>query len=273
VNQRVVVQSDERGVRTLLLDAPERRNAFDGSIVARLTAEFDQASAAPDVRVVVLRGAGPVFCAGGDIAWMRRCGSAGPEERRQQAGLISDLFTAIDQCHKPTVAVVQGAAIGGAVGLLAACDLVIAERGAAIGMSEGALGIVPACAAPVILAKIGSSHARRLFLTGMRIPAPEAQTMGLVHELVPSAEHLAAALEATLKQLLSISPEAQRTAKALLRRLRGGFGDPSNAAREFTVDVLSDSWASTDGQEGMAAFLEKRSPRWNRISGSANTEG
>lgn len=264
MNPRLTTQTDARGILTVTLQVPDRRNAFDAALVTAMTAAFAAASSNPDVRVVVLRGCGPVFCAGGDIEWMRQCGAGNPVQRHEYAAIIADLFSTVDQCRKPTVAVVQGAAIGGAVGLLAACDIVIAERQAAIGMSEGTLGIVPACAAPVVMAKIGVSHARRLFLTGIRITALEAQSMGLVHQVVPTAADLDAALEATLKQLLTISPEAQRTAKGLLRELQPGLVNHTEAVRKLTVDVLCESWASDDGQEGMAAFLEKRPPRWNR---------
>lgn len=262
MSEHLLTSTDSRGILTVTLNRPRKRNAFDSAMVEALISTFGRASIDDAVRVVVLQGNGPVFCSGGDIDWMRQCGSAEPSACLERATSISDLFDSLDLCTKPTVAAVQGAALGGAVGLLASCDFVIAAADTVIGTSEASLGIVPACLAPFLLAKIGPAHTRRLLLTGSRITADEAFRIGLVHQVVLTSAATSEAIASLIEELLSVSPMAQTAAKSLLRLIVHGEAQKFRDVRHATIQTLAESWASPDGQEGMAAFLEKRYPQW-----------
>ncbi len=256
---------DPRGVFTVTLNRPEVRNAFDDSVLEALRDALEQAHTTPEVRLVVLRGEGPVFCAGGDVRWMAQLADAGHRESVRSARRIVDVFTAIAQCAKPVVCVVQGAAIGGGVGLVAASDLVIASASALFGLSEARLGLVPACVAPFLLAKVGASHARRLLLTGERISADEGLRVGLVHYVVPPTESLDTALERRLHHMLLCGPSALSHAKRLLAEL-----SPVEQSLFFestlghVSQTMAELWISAEGREGMQAYLEKRPPAWAR---------
>lgn len=254
--------TDSKGVLTVALNRPGRRNAFEETMIRAMIDLFGTASTEPSVRLVRLQGNGSVFCAGGDIVWMSECARATLAIRREKAGLIYDLFDTLDRCQKPIVCAVQGAALGGAVGLVAGCDVVVATHDAMIGVSEAARGIVPACLMPLLLRKIGASHTRRLFLSARRIAAEEAQAIGLVHYVTDCTASLTTCTEAMVSELLGVSVHAQSAAKSLCRRLTLDTGHGAARNRSEVVHALADSWASADAQEGMRAFLEKRSPVW-----------
>jgi methylglutaconyl-CoA hydratase len=226
---------------------PERRNAFDASLIAGLTAAFADVG---DARAVLLAGDGPSFSAGADVDWMRSSADLTYEENVADALRLRAMLEAIDSCPAPVVARVQGHALGGGCGLLACCDAVVAERNAQFAFSEVKLGIVPAVISPFALAKIGSSAARRYFVTGERFGAEIALRIGLVHEV---ADDLDAAVEAVLGELLSAGPAAARGAKELARA--------PHTAQETAVRIAAHR-TSPEGQEGLRAFLEKRAPNW-----------
>ena len=226
---------------------PERRNAFDASLIAELTAAFDDVG---DARAVVLAGDGLSFSAGADVDWMRSSVELSYDENVADALQLRGMLDAIDACPAPVVARVQGHALGGGCGLVACCDIVVAERSAVFAFSEVKLGIVPAVISPFALAKIGPSAARRYFLTGERFDAEAALHIGLVHEV---ADDLDAAVDAVVAELLSAGPEAARGAKELARA--------PLTARE-TAERIAAHRTSTEGQEGLRAFLEKRTPGW-----------
>ena len=231
----------------IVLARPERRNAFDAALIAELTMAFVDVG---DVRAVVLTGDGPSFSAGADVEWMRSSAELSYEENVADALRLRALLDAIDGCPAPVVAGVQGHALGGGCGLVACCDIVVAETGTQFAFSEVKLGIVPAVISPFALAKIGPGAARRYFVTGERFSADVALRIGLVHEVT---DDLAGAVDRVLGELLTAGPEATRAAKELARAPR--------SAHE-TAERIATHRASAEGQEGLRAFLEKRAPGW-----------
>jgi methylglutaconyl-CoA hydratase len=248
----------EGPVARVLLARPEARNAFDGATVDALAEAFRDLSVREDVRVVVLGGEGPVFCAGADLAWMKTVAGLSTEQNLAEARTLAALFAAIDRSPKPVVARVQGAALGGGSGLVAVADVVVAASDAVFGFTEVRLGLVPAVISPFVIAKIGVSAARELFLTGERFRAERARAIGLVQHVV-ATEDLDAVVADRVQQLLQGAPGALAAAKALVRELAGG---PDDAFAERTAAVIAERRASAEGREGLAAFLEKRKPRW-----------
>jgi methylglutaconyl-CoA hydratase len=210
--------------------------------------------------VVVLTGEGDFFCAGADIGYMRDTAEFSYEENLEDARKLAAMFRAIDECPKPVVARVWGAAIGGGVGLVAAADVVVAEEGTVFAFSEVRLGISPATIAPFVLRKVGQSQTRTLFLTGERFDAARACEIGLVHEVV-AEEDLDTLVQEKVVGLLSGGPEALAVTKALLRDLRDA--DPGEAT-EIMARRIAELRTGEEGQEGLGAFLEKREPSWKQ---------
>jgi methylglutaconyl-CoA hydratase len=243
------------------LDRPATRNAFDASLIAELQEAFAALAAGPSdaLRGVVLAGEGPVFCAGADVEWMRAAVGLSVEDNERDAAAMQAMFAVIDACPVPLIARVQGAALGGGMGLCAVADVVIATAESTFGFTETTLGIVPAVISTFVVPKIGESHARALFATGQRFDAARALRIGLVHEVVADVVTLDARVDALLGQLRAAGPEAARAAKALIRDLRTLDADE---ARHHAVRLIAERRASAEGQEGLAAFLAKRAPRW-----------
>lgn len=246
-------------VERLTLNRPEVRNAFNEELIAELTAWAHATRQDRSVRVVVVSGAGPVFCAGADAAWMSKSVNYSEEDNIADARRTSAMFAAINQLPVPVIGRVQGAAIGGGAGLAAVCDIVVADEQAVFAFSEVKLGIVPAVISPFVLAKIGTSAARELFLTGRRFTARHARDIGLVHTLVRQDE-LDVAVDSVIREVLTASPVAIAEAKRLVADVNGL--SPDDAA-ELTSRVLARCRASADGQEGLRAFLDKRKPGWS----------
>jgi methylglutaconyl-CoA hydratase len=234
-------------VLRIAMARPERRNAFDASLIDELGAAFADVG---DARAVLLTGDGPSFSAGADVEWMRSSVELSFEENVADALRLRAMLDAIDNCPAPVVARVQGHALGGGCGLVACCDIVVAESSALFAFSEVKLGIVPAVISPFALAKIGTSAARRWFVTGERFSADVALRIGLIHEI---ADDLDAAAARILSELLSAGPDAARAAKELARA-------PQSA--EETAHRIARQRTSPEGQEGLRAFLEKRKPNW-----------
>jgi methylglutaconyl-CoA hydratase len=259
----VVLVERQGPVARAILNRPNVRNAFDERVIAALTAwaaDVARAADAGDVRVAVIAGAGPVFSAGADLAWMQKMRGYTRDENVRDAETAAAMFAALDALPVPLVGRIQGAALGGGAGLAAVCDLVAAADDAVFGFTEVRLGILPAVISPFVLAKIGMSAARALFLSGTRFPAPLAHRIGLVHEVVPAAE-LDAVVEALVGDLLQGAPSAQRCVKALLRDIAGR---PPADVRALTSAALADQRVSAEGQDGLVAFLEKRKAAWVR---------
>ncbi|MFZ0574572.1 MAG: enoyl-CoA hydratase-related protein [Candidatus Cybelea sp.] len=242
------------GIARVTLARPEARNAFNAETIEQLHDVFARITAADDVRAVVLAGEGKVFCGGADIGWMRESLELSFDANVADAERMSDMFRTIDNCPKPVIGQIHGAALGGGAGLAAVCDVTIAADDAIFGFTEVKLGIIPAVISPFVLAKIGASHARALFLTGERFDARRAKHIGLVHEVVPAVE-LGAAVEHCLEELFTAGPAAVRAAKLLIRRVIDNDYDESRA---ITARAIAQQRIGTEGQEGLRAFLERR---------------
>jgi methylglutaconyl-CoA hydratase len=249
-------------VARVTLARPQVRNAFDATLIAELRAAFAAlAREAPDaLRAVVLAGDGETFSAGADIGWMRAAMALDVEGNEQDAMAMAEMFEAIDTCPVPVIARVQGAALGGGMGLCAVSDLVVAESGARFGFTETRLGILPAVIAPFVIAKIGETHARALFPGGRRFDALRAQRIGLVHEVVEGDAALDLAVDAAIADILASGPTAVRAAKAIVREVRGlGHG----SSKWHTARVIARQRVSEEAREGFAAFTEKRGATWS----------
>lgn len=253
-------RTGDGAVITVTLARPEAHNALNAALVEELTRCFEELAEDERVRVVVLEGEGRSFCAGADVGYMRDTAGFSYEENLKDARRLAEMFWVLDECPKPVVAKVRGAAIGGGAGLVAVADVAVAEEGARFAFPEVWLGIAPATIAPFVVRKVGASHARSLFLTGERFDARRAREVGLVHEVAPEAG-LDAAVEEKLDHLLRGGPVAQATVKGLLRRLE--TTEPMEQPG-LTARVISEIRTGEEGQEGLAAFLDKREPRWRR---------
>jgi methylglutaconyl-CoA hydratase len=247
------------GVVWLTLSRPAIHNAFDDRQIAELTAAFCDLAGDDTVRAVVLTGAGRSFSAGADLNWMQRTTTYSEAENFRDANALAALMKALYEFPQPTVARVNGAALGGGTGLVACCDVVIAGEDALFGTTEVRLGIMPAVIGPYVIAAIGARQARRLMLTGERITAHDAARIGLVHEVV-AADQLDAAVEKILSHLLKGGPRALAAAKRLVHDLAG---------RPIDGDLIADTArriaalrATPEAREGLSAFLEKRKPGW-----------
>lgn len=251
------VQLETQGdVTTVRLHRPEVRNALDESLISELTHAFGNLPSS--TRVVVLAGAGAAFSAGADAQWMKRSRSFTREENERDAAALAALLKAVDECPCPTVARVHGAALGGGVGLVAACDIAIADEQATFGFPEVRLGLVPAVISTFVLPRIGVRAARRYFLTGERFGAPQAAALGLVHETAVG-DALDARVAGIVNELRQGAPRALGAAKALLRTVTGLSKDLAIAE---SIRTISELRVSPEAQEGLSAFLEKRKPNW-----------
>ena len=255
--ERLELETDGEVAR-VWLNRPEVRNAFDGLMVTELRRVFDELGADEALRVIVLGGRGKAFSAGADLEWMKAVAEFGHEDNVRDARALADVFLAISRSPKPVVARVQGAALGGGAGLVAACDIAVAALGTRFGFSEVRLGLVPAVISPYVIGRIGESAARELFLTGERFDAEQARDMGLVRAVVPETE-LDAAVGERVGELLLAGPCAIAEAKALIREVSGRRVED---VQSDTVERIASIRASEEGREGLRAFLEKRKPRW-----------
>lgn len=246
------------GILSITLNRPDVHNAFNEELIAEaidLFSNLDPGSA----RAIVLRANGPNFCAGADLNWMSRMVSYTREENIRDSSLLAKMYALINECPLPVVGRIQGAAIGGGVGLVAVCDVAIAMTDSKFGLSEVKLGILPAVISPYVIAKIGESHARALFFTGERFEADRALRIGLVHRLAETVEELDAAVYETTTNLRASGPEAVRACKQLVTYVASH--DLADAV-PYTIEAIATRRVSSEGQEGMKAFLEKRKASW-----------
>jgi methylglutaconyl-CoA hydratase len=258
---RVEREGKGGAVVRVVLDRPEVHNAFDAELIDALRRTFERLGEEPAtrLRVVVLMGEGPSFCAGADVRWMRASLDLSVEQNEADAMTLAEMLEAIDRCPVPVIARVHGAALGGGMGLCAVSDLVIAEAGAKFGFTETRLGILPAVISPFVIAKIGETHARALFPGGKRFDATRALRIGLVHEVVEGIDGLDRAVAGAVHDLLAAGPTAVRAAKAVVREVRGL---PHQSTRWHTARLIATQRTGAEGQEGLRAFLEKRQPGW-----------
>ena len=246
-------------VATVTLNRPKAHNAFDDALVVELTRTFEYLGTRKDVQVVVLAGRGKSFSAGADLAYMKRAAGFSEAQNIVDARAVADLLMVLGGLPKPTVALVQGPAYGGGVGLVSACDIAIAAEGVSFALTEVRLGLIPAVISPFVVRAIGDSYSRRFMLTGERFGAETALRIGLVHEVVP-AKALEGRGAEVVQTLLRCSPDAQRRVKALIDAVSGRPID--DALADDVARRIAAARASEDGKEGIAAFLEKRPPRW-----------
>ncbi|QTP61257.1 enoyl-CoA hydratase/isomerase family protein [Billgrantia antri] len=253
---------DDRGVARLTLNRPEVHNAFDDSLIAELNEHLDKlhdAARHGEVRVVVLGSEGKSFSAGADLNWMKRMVEYDFEGNLADSRKLSQLMHGLDTLPCPTVCRVQGAAFGGAVGLAACCDIVIASEKAKFCLSEVKIGLSPAVISPYVQRALGARQMRRFALTAEVIDADQSLELGLAHQIV-GHDHIDEAVEGMIATLLAGSPQAQRATKALLAEV--ARDSDSKATREHTCRVISELRVSAEGQEGLASFFEKRRPAW-----------
>jgi methylglutaconyl-CoA hydratase len=244
----------------ITMNRPERHNAFDDALIGELTEAFRSMEADDGIRVIVLSGAGKSFSAGADLNWMKRMAGFSMDENRRDAMGLGALMRTIAHSRKPTIARVQGAALGGGVGLVACCDIAVATQSATFALSEARLGLIPAVISPYVVAAIGERAARRYFLTAERFEAAEAWRLGLVHEITPNEAELDEKIGAIVEALLACSPASQKEAKDLIRAVSGR--PVTSELIQDTAERIAKIRSSPEGREGVAAFLEKRRASW-----------
>jgi methylglutaconyl-CoA hydratase len=254
---QTIETSNDQGVFTIFLNRPDLHNAFNKIMLEELVYCFENMG--EDVLCVILRGRGKSFCAGVDLNWMKAVSQNSYETNYQESLLLSKCFLGIYQCSRPTIAVVHGVALGGANGLLSACDLAYCTDDATFSLSEVKIGIVPACISPYVIKRVGEYSAKELMLTGRRIHGKEAEGFRLVNKSVP-AERLDETLAEVTALLRTSGPKAMSQAKTLIHDVTNNL--TLTEAYEYTARMIAEIRASEEGQEGMNAFLEKRKPNW-----------
>jgi methylglutaconyl-CoA hydratase len=247
------------GVARVTLNRPELRNAFDDALIQKLHAAFDDVSKDKSIRVMVLAGNGPAFCAGADLNWMKRMAGYGYAENLADAKALAEMLAALDRLPKPTIARVHGPVFAGGTGLVAACDIAVGTPEAKFCLSEAKLGLSPATISPYVMRAMGERAARRYFLTAEVFDAAEAHRLGMLSALVP-ANALDPTIDELVKHLLAGGPEAHAKIKALIRAVAGRRPDDALVAE--TAQRIAEIRGSPEGKEGIAAFLEKRKASW-----------
>jgi methylglutaconyl-CoA hydratase len=258
-SQAVLSSVDARGVAQVTLNRPDRHNAFDADILARLAGLLTGLGRDNAVRVIVLTGSGPTFCAGADVEWMRRMAAADAAANIEDARALAEVLATLDALPKPTIARVQGPAFGGGVGLIACCDIAVAVADARLALTEVRVGLVPATISPYVIAAIGARLARRYMLTAEPVSGPAAVAAGLVHE-VCERDRLDERVAALVDLLLRAGPGALRECKELIREVRASVH--GEELRRATAERLARVRSSAEGREGLQAFLDKRRPAW-----------
>lgn len=257
--QNIELETDSRGIATLWLNRPKKNNAFNSATISELILALDVVAADPAVRLLVLRGRGKHFCAGGDLGWMQEAATLDFNGNLADARNLAELLYNLYQLKKPTLAVVQGAAFGGAVGLVSCCDMAIGADNALFSLSEVRIGLMPATISPFVVKAMGERAARRYSMTAERFDGTRAASLGLLSEVYPS-DALEAETENWIANLLLNSPQAMIACKALYNEVAAGELTPN--LRRSTESAIARIRVSPEGQEGLHAFLEKRKPTW-----------
>ncbi len=260
----LLVDKDERGVTTVTLNRPEIHNAMNSELIELLRKTFVDLNQDGSVRVVVLTGAGKSFSAGGDLNWMKASAGYSPEENEAEALNLAEMLHRLNVLSKPTLAVVQGAALAGGMGLISACDMAIGADHAIFGITEVRIGLIPATISPYLLQVMGARQARRYFQTAERFDAMTAKSLGFLNEVV-SSEALGSKRDELVAHLLKGGPMALAKSKQLISDMAGGV---SSEVRSDTAKRIADIRATQEGLEGLSSFLEKRKPSW--LSGSSS---
>ena len=256
--ETLLLECDARGVLSITLNRPEKKNALSGDMIAELTRLCAEIEADNGIRVAVLRGAGDMFCAGGDLGWMHQQIEADREGRMQEARKLAHMLRALNELRVPLIGVIHGGAFGGGVGMACVCDIAIAEDKTKFCLTETRLGLIPATISPYVIARMGEGKARQIFMSARMFYAPEAKALDLIADHVPN-ETLEARTEAEIMPFLSVAPEAVACSKALARMLGQHINDQ---VIDETITRLCDIWEGEEAKEGIDAFLSKRKPRW-----------
>jgi methylglutaconyl-CoA hydratase len=257
----VITHIDQRGIATVTLNNPDRHNAFDDHIIAELHQCFEQLDNNQGVRAVILAAAGKSFSAGADLNWMKRMANYSYEENLADAKKLADMLRCLNQLSKPTIARVQGAAFGGAVGLVSCCDMAVGTPRASFALSEAKIGLTPATISPYVIAAIGQRAARRYFLTAERFDAAQALSLGLLSAVV-DGEQLDSTIESLLGNLLANSPNAVAIGKKLIASVAN---QPlTDQLIMHTSEIIAAIRVTEEGQEGLSAFIDKRPPAWQQ---------
>ena len=256
--ETVSICRDERGIATVRLERPEKHNAMSSQMISELAAAAARLSGDLGIRAVVLAAAGRSFCAGADLEWMRRQFDASREEKKREAVRLAAMLKAWNELPKPVIARVHGNAFGGGLGLIAVSDIAVAAEDAKYAFSETRLGLIPATISPYVAMRMGEANLRRVFMTGKVFSSVEASELNLVSKVVALAE-IDDAVEAEVAPIHYCAPDAVSKAKKLARHLGQRIDE---RVIEETVDLLSECWEGEEAREGVAAFLEKRSPNW-----------
>ena len=257
---KTIIFTQKEKIVYITLNRPDIHNAFNSLMISELADAFEKVKEDESIRVVVLSGEGKSFCAGADINWMREVIHYSYEQNLEESLQLAELLYNIYSLPKPTVAMVNGTAIGGGTGFLSACDIAVASEEAKFGLSEVKIGLVPAAISPYVVRKIGESKAREYFLTGKRITARRALEIGLVNEVFP-LEMLREKVNELVNLLLTSGPEAVASCKELVFKVSSMSLEDAKA---YTAQMIAGLRVSDEGQEGMAAFLEKRKPHWTK---------
>ena len=255
----VLLNINEKGVATITLNRPEVHNAFDDSVIEKLIENLEIVGRKPEVRVVVLRSNGKSFSAGADLNWMQRMVKLSYDENLKDAGELARMLQILNGLPKPTIALVQGATFGGAVGLVACCDIALASEKASFCLSEVKIALIPATISPYVVEAMGTRAARRYFLTAERFSAQTAKELGLVHDVV-LPEQLDESCEQMASHLLKNGPIAIQEAKSLIANVSNRVIDKELI--DYSTQLIAKIRVSEEGQEGLNAFLEKRQPQW-----------
>lgn len=258
MNYKTIILNIDGPLARVNLNRPDVHNAFNNDLINDLYDAFDSLKEEKDVRVIVLTGNGKSFCAGADLNWMKSVVNYSYEQNYRESLKLAELMHLIFTHPKPVIARINGSAIGGGVGLMSVCDILIASENAKFGLSEVKLGLVPAAISPFVMSRIGEAKARELFVTGERITATLAEKYGLVNRAVASHE-LDNAVEEKVNLILKNGPEAVRTVKEMIYHVtQNRFPELT----EYTAKLIANLRLSEEAQEGMNAFLQKRKPRW-----------
>ncbi len=259
--QSLELSVDAQGVARVTMNRPEVHNAFNDEMIAELTACFRQLGSDGAVRAIVLQSRGPSFSAGADIHWMKSMVKASELENKKDSERLAELMRVINFSNKPTVARVQGLALGGGVGLVCCCDVVVAAEEAKFGLTEARLGLVPAVISPYVVDAMGTRQARRYFQTAEVFDAQRAHALGVVSEVCAASE-LDAVVEAIIGRLMSTGPNAKEICKKLVQSVVGRTAAQQKKLDQYTTQVIAAVRVSEEGQKGLNAFLQKKKPHW-----------
>ena len=253
------ISTDERGLVTVALNLPETRNALSAQMIEDLTEMAHTIGEAPETRVILLKGNGKTFCAGGDLKWMQEQINADRETRMKEARKLAMMLKALNEMPTPLIGQIHGAAMGGGVGMACICDMTLAEEPTKFGLTETRLGLIPATISPYVIARMGEGRARQVFMSSKIFKAPEAERLGIISKSVPTGT-LDDAVQQEIEPYLHVAPKAVGAAKRLARRLGPTIDE---ATIKATIEALANTWEGEEAKEGIKAFLTKTKPPWS----------